>query len=413
MTKKKKKTLLVCLAILLTTGAITAFIFLTEPTASQSGATKETAMLVDIAEVQRGTFQPTIVATGNVQPAEDIMLSPRVGGEIIRRAEGFTPGGFVKKGEILLQIDPADYRNTLQLQESALQQAKADLAIEQGRQDVAQQDYELVDELVAMEDKNLVLREPQLNAVKAQVKAAQASVNQAELNLRRTTIRAPFDAHVLTRNANLGSQVAPGDNLGRLVGMDEYWVVVTLPLSKLPYISLPGEGRMGSAVRIVDRKAWPEGAYRTGYVQQLIGALEDQTRLARLLVSVPDPLAYQNDTLPALMINSFVETSIQANELSGIVRLSRDYIRENETVWVMEEGRLSIREVNVTFMDAEHAYISNGLQDSDQIVTTNLSTVADGARLRTEADTTATQDSTSASARISETETQSSEDINE
>ena len=170
---------------------------------------------------------------------------------------------------------------------------------------------------------------------------------------------------------------------------------------------------MGSAVRIVDRKAWPEGAYRTGYVQQLIGALEDQTRLARLLVSVPDPLAYQNDTLPALMINSFVETSIQANELSGIVRLSRDYIRENETVWVMEEGRLSIREVNVTFMDAEHAYISNGLQDSDQIVTTNLSTVADGARLRTEADTTATQDSTSASARISETETQSSEDINE
>ncbi|MEQ9437735.1 MAG: efflux RND transporter periplasmic adaptor subunit [Cyclobacteriaceae bacterium] len=413
MTKKKKKTLLVCLAILLTTGAITAFIFLTEPTASQSGATKETAMLVDIAEVQRGTFQPTIVATGNVQPAEDIMLSPRVGGEIIRRADGFTPGGFVKKGEILLQIDPADYRNTLQLQESALQQAKADLAIEQGRQDVAQQDYELVDELVAMEDKNLVLREPQLNAVKAQVKAAQASVNQAELNLRRTTIRAPFDAHVLTRNANLGSQVAPGDNLGRLVGMDEYWVVVTLPLSKLPYISLPGEGRMGSAVRIVDRKAWPEGAYRTGYVQQLVGALEDQTRLARLLVSVPDPLAYQNDTLPALMINSFVETSIQANELSGIVRLSRDYIRENETVWVMEEGRLSIREVNVTFMDAEHAYISNGLQDSDQIVTTNLSTVADGARLRTEADTTATQDSTSASARISETETQSSEDINE
>ncbi len=391
----KKKTLLICLMILLVAGAVTAFIFLTEPTASQGGATKETAMLVDVIKVQRGSFQPEIVATGNVQPSKDIMLSPQVGGKITRITGAFTPGGFVKEGEVLLQIDPADYQNILKLRKSDLRQAKADLVIEQGRQDVARQDYELVDEMVSMENKELVLREPQLNAVKARVEAAEAAVNQAELNLWRTTLRAPFDAHILGRNANLGSQVAPGNNLGRLVGMDEYWVVVTLPLSKLPYLSLPRDGQKGSEVRIIDRKAWKEGAYRTGYVFQLVGALEDQTRMARLLVSVPDPLAYQHDSLPALMINSFVETRIYADEITDVVRLSRDYLRENETVWVMEDSKLRIREVNVAFMDAQYAYLSDGLQDEDQVVTTNLSTVVDGAPLRTSESTATARDTAS------------------
>jgi len=378
-----KKTLLICLAILVVAGGVTAFIFLTEPTATQAGATKETAMLVEVAEVQRGTFRPEIVATGTVQPSEDITLSPQVSGEIIRRTNAFIPGGFIKKGEVLLQIDPADYRNTLQLRKSDLQQAKAELAIEQGQQDVARQDYELVDDMVDIENTNLVLREPQLNSVKARVEAAEAAVRQAQLNLQRTTIRAPFDAHILSRNANLGSQVSVGDNLGRLVGMDEYWVVVTLPLSKLPYISVPTNGQRGSEVRIRDPKAWKPDQYRTGYVYQLVGALEDQTRLARLLVSVPDPLAYQNDTLPALMINSFVETHIQADSLADVVRLNRDYLRENQTVWVMEASELSIREIDVAFMDAQYAYINRGLKETDQVVTTNLSTVVDGSPLRT------------------------------
>ena len=406
---KKKKTLLICLAILLVGGGITAFIFLTQPSASRSASAKQTAMLVETTPVRRGTFQPVIVATGIVQPSKDITLSPRVSGEIVRLTEAFTPGGFMEKGEVLLQIDPADYRNTLQLRQSDLRQAVADLEIEQGRQDVARQDYELVDEMVSLENTDLVLREPQLNSVKARLEAAQAAVNQAKLNLQRTTIRAPFDAHVLRRNANLGSQVALGDNLGRLVGREEYWVEVTLPVSKIPYISLPSKEQKGSEVHIIDRKAWKKGVYRTGYVYQLVGALEDQTRLARMLVSVPDPLSYQNDSLPPLIINSFVEVSIQADSLPDVVRLNRDYLRENETVWVMQKDSLSIREVDVTFMDAEYAYISEGLQDDDQVVTTNLSTVTEGAELRTSAsDSTSGQATSSGSDSTSQKETQSS-----
>ncbi|WPP50847.1 efflux RND transporter periplasmic adaptor subunit [Catalinimonas niigatensis] len=408
----KKKKLLICLVILVVGGAITSLIFLTEPTASRTGATKETAMLVEVTEVERGTFQPTIVATGTVQPSKEIILSARVSGEVNDRYPEFTPGGFVRKGEPLLQIDPADYRNTLELRKSDLQQAVSALNIEMGRQDVAQKGYQLVDESLPGMNTDLVLREPQLNAVKASVQAARAAVNQAELNLQRTRIKAPFDAHILSRNVNEGSQVAVGDNLGRLVGMDEYWVVVNVPLSSLRWLSFSdSDEQKGSMVRVRDRKAWGEGEYRTGYLYKMIGALENQTRLARVLVSVPDPLSYRNDSLPVLMINGFVEAHIQAEEIEDVIRLSRDYVRDDETVWVMEDEKLQIREVDIVFSDAKYAYLRSGLHDGDQIVMTNLATVSEGASLRLEGDDSETeQDSLSSMATKTQAQTQSSQE---
>jgi ribosomal protein S3AE len=111
--------------------------------------------------------------------------------------------------------------------------------------------------------------------------------------------------------------------------------------------------------------------------------------MARVLVAVPDPLGRLNETndLPALMIGSFVETQIQAGQISGVIRLNRDYIRKNETVWTMEDKKLRIKDVNIVFRDARYAYISEGLEENAKVVTTNLTTVADGARLRLEGDT--------------------------
>lgn len=392
-----KKTLLISLIILLFGGAATVLIFSTEPTASRSGATKETAMLVDVISVQRGTFQPTIEATGTVQASQDITLSPRVGGEIIQLSENFTPGGYVQKDEMLLQIDPSDYRNLLQQRRSELQQAESDLTIEMGRQNVAEQDYELLDDSLTIENRSLVLREPQLNTARAIVESAEAAVRQAELDLERTTIKAPFDAYIISRNANVGSQVAPGDNLGRLVGLENYWVVATIPQSKLRWITIPdGNEENGSDVRIRNRTAWEEDEYREGYLYKLVGALEDQTRMARVLVNVPDPHRYQaeNPNAPPLMIGSFVETVIQAEELADVIRINRDYIRQDNTVWVMEDEVLRIRDVEIIFRDADYAYITNGLNDGHQVVITNLTTVVDGSPLRLEESDSTTMEDT-------------------
>lgn len=385
---ENKKIILICGGILLLAVVITSFIFLTEPTAKSEGASKETAMLVEVVPVEKGDFRPVITATGTVRAVDDVVLSPLVGGQIIRRDASFTPGGTVEKGQVLLQIDPADYRNTMELRLSELQQSQTNRNMEMGRQQVAEQDLSLIggDSLSAAE-KQLVLRKPQLEAVKASVKAAQASVDQAQLNLSRTTIRAPFDAQILEQNVTVGSQVSPGDNLGRLVGTEAYWVEMTVPVSQLRYLAFPGNnGEKGSPVELRSRSAWKPGETRTGHLYSQVGALDNQTRLSRVLVKVGDPLANtpENEGKPPLLIGSFVEAGIQAEPVQNVVRLNRDYVRSNNTVWVMEDKKLQVREVEILLSDDENAYISSGLEDNDKVVTTNLSTVADGVGLRIE-----------------------------
>ena len=378
-------TVLVALMILAAAAALILWIRSSEPEARRTGATRQTAMLVDVREVARGDFSPQITGLGTVEAAQDIVLRPRVSGRVLEVSGSFLPGGFVARGEPLLVIDPADYRNTVEQRRSALRQARSELDLERGRGDVAQKEYELLDTELADEDRDLVLREPQLQAARAAVRSARAALDQAELELARTRIAAPFNAQVLTRNANIGSQVQPGQDLGRLVGIDEYWVIVAVPVSKLDRIAFPADGTGGAPVRVRNRAAWPEGAYREGRVGRLIGALDAETRLARVLVTVKDPLARGEGAAgPGMILGSIVQARIEGRELEDVVRIERDHLRQDDTVWVMQEGALAIRDAEVVFKDSRYAYLSAGLETGDHLVVSNLATVAEGAPLRTE-----------------------------
>lgn len=386
-----KKIVLICAGIIVIAIAVTAFIFMSEPTAQKEGATREMAMLVSVTEAEAGNFSPLLVATGTVEPVEDVIVSARVGGEVVKRSEAFVPGGSVKKGDVLLQIDPADYRNNLELRQSELLQAQTELDVEMGRQQVAQQDLELIGgQSLSPQEQSLVLRQPQLNAVKARIKAARAAVDQAKLDLARSTVRAPFDAHIITQNVTTGSQVAPGEDLGRLVGTEAYRVILSLPVSRLRWLQFPNsQQEKGSPVKIRNTAAWPAGSYRTGYLNSQVGALDNQTRLARILVEVPDPLAQDSAKgKPELIIGTFVECLIEGNEIPDVVRINRDHLRENNQVWVMQNGTLNIRDVEVLLTDTQYAYIQQGLKAGEKIITTNLSTVAEGVAVRTEMDST-------------------------
>jgi RND family efflux transporter MFP subunit len=379
-------TLLLCLLILLAGAAATMFFFLTEPEAERAGATRETAMLVSVTRAERGDFRPHISVMGTVEPSRDIRLMPRVSGEIVWRAASFTPGGIVRKGEELLRIDPADYEIALRQRKSELSRAEADLALEMGRQDVARKDYELLNEDLSRENRALVLRKPQLRTARAAVEAARAAVDEAELALSRTRIKAPFDALVAARQANIGSLVGPGDPLGRLVGLENYWVAAAVPLAKLKWLRLPGEdGEDGSPAEIRNRAAWPADVFRKGRLHKLVGMLQEETRMARVLIEVPDPLSGPPDA-PPLMIGAFVEVQILGRTIPDVIRLDRDFIRSGGTLWVMEDGELSIRKVDITYRDAEFAYIRKGVEAGEQVVTSSLATVVEGAKLRIESD---------------------------
>jgi RND family efflux transporter MFP subunit len=378
-----RATLLLCAVLVLMGAAALMLIFNTEPEVQRESAVREKAMLVDVISVEAGTFRPVIEAMGTVRPAREVTLRPRIGGEVIDMAAEFVPGGEVGAGDMLLRLDDADYRIALEQRQSELQQAIAELEIEHGRQQIAENDYRQLNKDLQPENRALVLREPQLKSAEAGVRAARAAVAKAQLDLERTAVRAPFHAQVLSREVNLGSQVSAGSALARLVGVDTYWVETTIPLDRLRWLSFAENTAAGSSVAVRHRSAWSPDQVREGYLYRLVGELEGETRMARVLVAVDDPLGRAaGAALPSLIIGSFVECRIQGRPIENVVRLPRDFVRKGDTVWVMRDGQLTVQPVTIVFQDAEFAYVSEGLAADDQVVTTSLATVRDGIPLR-------------------------------
>ena len=380
-------TAVACLGILAASAAAIVVINRTEPTAQQVNATRKSAALVETVTAERGTYSPRLVVLGTVEPAREVVLSPRVSGQVLELSPKFVPGGMVRAGDLLLRVDPADFQNALAESESELQQAQASLEIEQGRQTLAKKELALLEGTIDQTNRALVLRQPQIESVRAQVAAAEASVQRAQLDLARTNITAPFDAQILSRSVNVGSQVAPGDELAQLVGVDEYWIMASVPVRSVHWLQFPAADGRGSPVTLRNPDSWPPGAKRHASVTRMIGTLDQQTRLARVLITVDDPLARRTDG-PPLILDTLIETHIEGRPIDKVVRLSRAYVREGDTVWVMNDGKLEIREAEIVFRDAEHAYIQEGVRDGEQVVTTTLATVAEGVGLRKAGDAT-------------------------
>ncbi|MYL23826.1 efflux RND transporter periplasmic adaptor subunit [Halomonas alkaliantarctica] len=385
------KTALITLLIVLVGAGLIWLTFKTEPSARRGDAARDTAMLVDVKTAEKGSFRPTIEVLGQVVPAQEVILRPRVGGQVIEQADAFTPGGHASQGETLLRIDPADYQAVLRERQSDLQQAQADLALEQGRQTVAQQEFELLGDDIPQGNEALMLREPQREQARARVLAAEAALERAQLDLERTRIKAPFNAQVQSREVTLGSQVNAGDTLARLVATDRYWVEATVPLSKLRWLHFGDESdseTLGAPVTLRHDNFWPEGASRAARLSRLVGELDNDTRMARVIVTVDDPLALapENSDAPRLILDAFVNASIQGRRLDDVVRLERELIRRDNTVWVMEEDKLSIRDVTIAFQDAHYAYVESGVEAGEQVVVSDLVSVVEGAALRLEGD---------------------------
>jgi len=77
-----------------------------------------------------------------------------------------------------------------------------------------------------------------------------------------------------------------------------------------------------------------------------------------------------------------LQTEIEGKPIEHVIRLRRNYVRDEDTVWVKKDDKLEIRKVVVDFRDSEFAYVSSGLDDGDEVVTSTLATPAEGIGLK-------------------------------
>ncbi|MBN1379149.1 MAG: efflux RND transporter periplasmic adaptor subunit [Gammaproteobacteria bacterium] len=338
---------------------------------------EQIALIVDVIPIEKGDFPVIVQAMGEVAAFREVQLSAQVGGEIVATAEYFAPGGLVKADELLLQIDARDYELELARQQALFSQAQAAYEIEQGRQKNARRDLEVLnrDNPGKTKDTYLVLRGPQLKQAEAELQRARADLDKAKLNLERTQLRAPFNALIVERKVDLGTRVSSQQALATLVDTDEYWIKISVPVDKLPWLE---SGENGSVARVQMSNG---RGVREGYVARIIGRLEEGSRLAPLIVSIKDPLLLQSDNADPrkpLLLGDYVSVILSGRMLSGVYRVPHHFVRNGNIVWTARDQKMAFVPITILHKDRDYVYFNAELQQNERVIISNIATPVDG-----------------------------------
>jgi len=347
------------------------------------------AMLVQVLEVYPENTRTRIITTGTVRAVREASVSTQVSGRVEFVSASLIQGGVLNKDELILRIDDRDYRLAIERAQAQITSAELELARVEGSAMVARQEWELFKNQDHDEPNPLVLYEPQLRNARAALDASRAARAQAELDLERTTITAPFASRVLSQSVAPGQYISQAGPVAVLAEIEKAEVVIHLPLSELKWVEVPPAGaETGGSEAKVRIMGEPADRFRPAKIARSLGQVDPSTRMMGLIVEVEDPYALKAQNqghMIELPLGSFVQVEIMGRELENIFVLPRRALQENSFVWIADQqDRLQSREVAVERFEMDQVMISSGIEPGERIVLTNVTAPARGMQLRIE-----------------------------
>ncbi len=370
--------ILVGIAIISFTGSMRPKVEKTDPVKAQP------TVFVEIAEPENVNL--SVIAQGEVSPETEIALSAQVSGKIEAVSKNFNDGGVIRKGEQLVKIEDADYRVALARAQAGLAQAEQALKVAEVEADLAAKDAHDI----GAEDGELsplALRMPQLQQARASYQAAKADVANAELNLARTVVRAPFNGRIRKKLADIGQFIGPGAQLAQIFSTDvalirvpltdEDFTRLGLPLaytadsSKLPAPKVLLSAVMGG--RVLN---WQGRVVRTD------ASIDPTTRQISAIVEVDDPYGEGADNGFPLAMGLFVTAEILGQEIKNAYVLPRIAVQSDNTIYIVDDENI-LRKKNVTIAASipRGLVISDGIEAGQKIVVSRIGTAKLGEKV--------------------------------
>ncbi len=364
---------------------IVAFILLTANKPQLKKTQPPTPLpMVRTITVETGTRYVPIKGEGTVRPLREIQLVPQVNGKIVFISPGLIDGGIFRKGELLLRIEQEDYQLAVTLAQARVKDSESALKIAQEEAAAAREEWALLSKEEAENNATpppLVAKEPQLAAARAKLKAEQADLRRALLNLERTELKAPFNGRCSEENIDIGQYVSTGQALATLFSTEAAEIMVPLEDESLYWFSVPGfttADKPGSPATVHTRFAGQDMSW-SGQVVRAEGKLDERTRMVSIVVRVENPYG----TRPPLASGMFVTIEIQGRRVENATIIPRPALRHNNIVWVVDrQGILRFRPVKVARRLPNQVIIESGLEQGELIVTSALNAVTDGMQVR-------------------------------
>lgn len=399
--KRRKKPLIV-LAILLVVGVIVV---------ANMRSQREKTVKVTVEKVKKQDLTSIISASGEVKPKKNVDISAQVPGRIIKI--GVVEGEEVKAGDFLLQLDSTQYEAIADRDQNFIQAANADLIQAEARLQRDRNSYERQQKLFAEEliSKELLegaqaqydVSTAQTNAIRFQIKQAEASLKSTLDNLSKTTYSSPIDGVITSLRveegevAIIGTMNNPGTVLLTIADLSVMEVEVEVDETDVVGVSLGQE----SKIRV---DAFPETVFKgevteigsSALVRTTGGVSTQESKDFKVVVTLANP---SQKLKPGLSASADIivaeKKQVLAAPISSLVLRDKPAAdkdapasqKEEEGIYVVENSRVKFVPVGKGITGGMMIELTSGLTEGQDIVTgpyASLRELKDGVLIKTE-----------------------------
>jgi len=324
-------------------------------------------LLVKAQPVTRQDWIETVPITGSLRTLSTVDVKPEIGGRLI--AVYFEEGDFVRKDQLMAEIDPVNYRLAYNQAAAALSVAEAGLERARVAADHARTEKERADNLLrtgGITEKDHQAAETAVKEAETQVKLAEAQCAQAraalaiaEKALNDCKIFAPASGHVQKRYFDRGSLLVPGVTLYTLVDNSRLDFEGLIPSYQLAAI------KIGQRVTFTT-PTWGERIFE-GTVSAINPAIEPDNRSVKVKVRVGNPDG-------ALRSGMYARGEIITGRVPGALVIPRDSLIPEkggfaDAVYVVREGKAHRVDIEIGGSRQQQVWVRKGLQEGDMVIT--------------------------------------------
>lgn len=351
-------------------------VFKPEP---QKKVAKPKKIKVFVEQSQQASTPLFAYSQGEVRPKREIDIRSQVEGRLVYVNPNFVAGGRFKTGQTLMQIDKRDYELAVVQRDAAVARAKQDLARVEAQAAIAKAE---LDQLGREQTNDLARWVPQLERAKADLKAAEALLERAKLDLERTTLIAPFTGIVRRESVDVGHYVSRNNTLATMYAFDVMEVELALNGHQLDVVDVPLDFYTRDAAKGIPVTLTAEVGHSQlqwqGAIVRTEAAFDSRTRTLKAIAEVHQDNSQGTAIVPGLYVNA----EIVGRHVPAATELARTTLRTNNKVWVVDDdNRLQIVSVNPVHRDHEKVVVT-GLPHQSKVITSSLAIATPGTLVR-------------------------------
>lgn len=373
---------LISLIILIIAVSSVFYIMTSKPSANKRGARPPASMTVETLTIKTKPYQVTLESFGRISAKVQGQLNAQVGGKITSVNDNFNTGSFFKRGDVLATIDARDYNIRVEAAQAEVAQAQVAFNEEQALSAQAIKDRRDIGTINEASD--FALRKPQMAAAKAKLQAATANLKQAQLDVERTQIIAPYDGRILNKHVDVGQVVSSNTNIADIYATARVEVKLPIKNSHLALIDLPNNQQLASQnqrnkVSIINSiggepQIWTVDKQRTS------AGIDNNTQQINIIGEIPLPFATEHKR--SLNLNQFVTAKIEGRTLDNAIVIPNSAIYQGSYVYLYVDGAVQRQDVSIAFQNKTDALISTGIDAGMALITTPLGQITSGTKVK-------------------------------